>query len=729
MAYTLVIAEKPAAAQKIAEALADGTVSTIGGAVKAYKCKHGGKELVVAPAVGHLFHLTEEKKGPWTYPVFSVAWTPIHKSQGSAWQKKYYDGLAKLAKGAEGFVSACDFDIEGSTIAFNILQHICNTTKAKRMKFSTLTKAELREAYESASPELDFPQIEAGLARHTLDYFWGINTSRALTLALKAAGTYKILSAGRVQGPALALIAEREKAIAAFQPTPYWELALAGTLNGEAIAALHEHGRFLEQAAAAGAQERAKGPAEVAEVTSKRVTIPPPPAFDLTTLQREAYAFFSLSPKQTLDIAQKLYEAALISYPRTASQQLPERIGYAGILEGLARQKRYEPLCDDLLKSRDAGSETAEKPASKLPPLAPVQGPKTDPAHPAIYPTGAKPQGLSDLEARLYDLIARRFLAAFAPPAVREALRIVIAAGPERFLASGARTVAAEWLRFAGPFAKLKEQPLPPAKDGDPVAVASIDLLSKQTQPPPRFTQASLLKELEKRNLGTKATRATILETLYDRGYVKERSLQLTELGKSVAHALEQFCPEVLAEELTRQFEQQLDAIQSGDAQREAVVQEARAVLTRILAHFKSNERSIGTALLSGVRAAYASESQVGPCPSCGKTLLIRRSKFGKQFIGCSGYPACTQTFSLPQKGRLGLLDSACGQTAAPQAPPAREGYPPKPAPLGFPGPCPLRLVQVRQPRKRPWQLCILHGFARPSRSAPAPAAESPEAE
>ncbi len=710
MAYTLIIAEKPAAAQKIAEALADGPVSTIGGAVKAYRCKHAGAELVVAPAVGHLFHLTEEKKGAWTYPIFAVAWTPIHKSPGNSWQKKYYDGLAKLAKGADGFVSACDFDIEGSTIAYNVLTNICGTDKAKRMRFSTLTKAELREAYENALPELDFPQIEAGLARHTLDYFWGINTSRALTLALKSAGTYKILSAGRVQGPALALIAEREKAIAAFQPTPYWELALAGALNEEPISALHEQGRFLEQAAAAGAQARAKAAKrpEVAEVTSKRITIPPPPAFDLTTLQREAYAFFSLSPKQTLDIAQRLYEAALISYPRTASQQLPERIGYPAILEGLARQKKYEALCAALSQ-----------------PLKPVQGPKTDPAHPAIYPTGAKPHELTDLEARVYDLIARRFLAAFAQPAVREALRIVIAAGSERFHASGARTVAAEWLRFAGPFAKLKEQPLPKATKGDPVAVSSIDLLSKQTQPPPRFTQASLLKELEKRNLGTKATRATILETLYDRGYVKERSLTLTELGKSVSQALEQFCPEILAEELTRQFEQQLEAIQTGDAQRAIVVQDARAVLTRILTHFKSNEQSIGTALLSGVRAAYAAESQIGPCPSCGKTLLIRRSKFGKQFVGCAGYPSCTQTFSLPQKGRLNLLDSACGQTGQPEPRPVPAGAVPKEQP-GFSSPCPLRLVQVRQPQKRPWQLCILHGFARAAR-APAPAPAEPE--
>lgn len=710
--YTLIIAEKPAAAEKIAEALADGPVSVLSGAVKAYRCKHGSQVLVVAPAVGHLFHLTEAKKGAWTYPVFSTAWTPSYSVKGGAWQKKYHDGLARLAKGASAFVSACDYDIEGSTIAYNVLVNICHTDRARRMRFSTLTKAELRDAYESALPTLDFPQIEAGLARHTLDYFWGVNASRALTLALKAAGRYKVLSTGRVQGPALALIAEREREISSFVPVPYWELGLEGAVNGQPLLALHEHGRFLERSEAERAQSNAsKSAPRVLSVVARRATIPPPPAFDLTTLQREAYALFSLSPKQTLDIAQRLYEAALISYPRTSSQQLPERIGYQAILDGLARQKRYETLCDSLKA-----------------PLKPVQGPKTDPAHPAIFPTGAKPQELTDLEARLYDLIARRFLAAFAPPALRENATITIAAGDERFAATGARTIDPQWLRFAGPFAKLKEQPLPPAKEGDAVSASSFPLASKHTQPPNRYTQASLLKELEQRNLGTKATRAAILETLYDRGYVKDRSLQLTELGKSVSSALATYCPEVLAEELTRQFEQQLEAIQAGSAERSAVVADAQEALTRILGRFKAHEKDIGTALLDGVRAAYAAETQVGPCPRCGALLLIRRSKFGKHFVGCSGYPACTQTFSLPQKGFVSLLDQPCNRTDAPQAMPQKEGYPAKPAPPGFPGPCPLRVVSVRLPRRRPWQLCILHGFAQRSpRAAPEEAAARAE--
>jgi DNA topoisomerase I len=493
MPYTLIITEKPSAAAKIAYALSEGGMKKAPGkgGVTYYRLNRGGKELVVAPAVGHLYALFEKKSsGTWRYPSFDVEWRPTYLNRGSYWAKKYFENMESLAKKAGAFISATDYDREGSVIAYNILRFICGAKDGKRMKFSTLTGPELIEAYEKASEHLDFPQIEAGLARHVLDWLWGINTSRALTLALRAAGGYEVLSTGRVQGPTLKILEAREKEIRAFKPEPYWELELDGSLNGEGITALHERGKFWKKKEAEEAFQRCDGrPATAENVQKEEYQQYPPVPFDLTTLQREAYNNFKFSPKQTLDYAQALYEKALISYPRTSSQKLPPKIGYRKIIEQLGSQPGYRGSCEKLLvKSR----------------LWPREGKKEDPAHPAIYPTGSKPVGATEQQRKVYDLIVKRFLAAFADPAVRESLKITILAGPERFMAEGVRTLQANWMDFYKPYCRFKEMILPEAKKGDAVVVKEMRILGKETQPPKRFTQATILKEMEKLNLGTK---------------------------------------------------------------------------------------------------------------------------------------------------------------------------------------------------------------------------------
>ena len=676
MSYILIISEKPSAAKKIAESLAEGEVKELAknGSIF-YKITRGGKEIVVAPAAGHLFVLTEKKSGiEWTYPVFNIDWVPIFQAnKKNTWSQRYFDNIQSLVKDASSVISATDYDIEGSVIAWNIIRFLCKKTDGKRMKFSTLTKSDLVEAYENATPHLDFPQIEAGLARHYLDYFWGINISRALTLALRAGGGYQTLSTGRVQGPTLEILEKKQKEVESFKPTPFWEIEVRLNAPPEFFA-YHTTDKFWKKEGADSVFKKIKDAkkAIVLETEKKETKLNPPFPFDLTTLQREAYNIFSFSPKQTLDIAQALYEIGAISYPRTSSQKLPAKIGYINIIKTFAKKIQYSKLCEKLLSKKN---------------LKPNEGPKDDPAHPSIFPTQDIPsiKQLTPQQAKLYDLIVKRFFSTFADPAVRESVIVKLDVNKEIFIASGIRTVEDNWIEFYKPYAKFKEQLLPPLKKGDKADIKKAELLEKETQPPNRFTQGTILKELEDLQIGTKSTRALILQTLYDRGYIKEKTILVTKLGDAVIKALEKYCPDIVSVDLTREFESGMEAIQEEKKTKEAVIEAAEETLKKILKSFKQNEKKIGEELIQGIREVMREESTVGKC-ECGGDLIIRMSKEKKRFIGCTGYPNCTKTFSLPHQGNLQMLSETCKK-------------------------CGLKIVSVKAFKKRPWKLCVRDGF------------------
>ena len=207
MSYTLIVAEKPAAAEKIAYALGKKVSEKKVGKVRYYETSVNGDELVVAPAVGHLFGLAPKEKAR-KYPIFDLEWKPLYLTNKKAdFSKAYADNIEKLAKKADKFIIATDYDNEGEVIGLNILRFLCKKDDAKRMKFSTLTASDLREAYDNILPSLAWGQAEAGEARHYLDWIWGINLSQAAMQALlKVSKFRKILSIGRVQGPSLALL-------------------------------------------------------------------------------------------------------------------------------------------------------------------------------------------------------------------------------------------------------------------------------------------------------------------------------------------------------------------------------------------------------------------------------------------------------------------------------------------------------------------------------------------
>ena len=668
----LIITEKPKSALKIAQALADKTPKkeTYMKSIPFYRLKHNNKDIIVGCAVGHLYGLAEKDKAGWIYPVFDIEWKPIFEAHKTAsFSKKYINALKKLAKEADEFTVACDYDIEGETIGLNIIRYIAKKKDANRMKFSTLTKDELIEAYEHKSEHLDWGQAKAGETRHFLDFYYGINLSRALTSSIKTAGSFKVMSTGRVQGPALKLLAEREKEIRAFVPEPFWQIELIAEEKKKLITAMHETDKFWKKGEADKIYKKIKSEkkANIFSIKKNKFKQTPPHPFDLTSLQVEAYKLFGISPKETLAIAQELYTSGIISYPRTSSQQLPPSIKYEKILNLLSKQINYHSLIQDLIKK----------------PLKPNNGKKTDPAHPAIYPTGESPKSIDDRSMKIYDLIVKRTLATFADEAERETMEIKIDCKKENFVAKGTRTTIDGWHKFYQPYVKLKEEEFPELKEGKQIKIKEINLHDKETQPPKRYHQASIIRELEKRNLGTKATRAHIVDTLAQRGYITGKALEVTELGMTLINTLEKYSPDILDEELTRQFELEMEKIRQGKAKEDNILKKAKDVLMKTIAKFKKHEKDVGTKLLEAKRESQRVAETLGPCPKCGHDLKILSSKkTRKKFVACTAYPECTQTYSLPQGALIIKTEKICDK-------------------------CKTPIIKVIRRGKRPFEMCL----------------------
>jgi len=666
MTYILGISEKPQASLKIATALADTIpIKKTVNKVAYYELTHKGKKIVIVSAVGHLYTLyKKEKKGG--YPNFNVDWFPSHQvNKSSAFTKKYLDLIIKLSKNASEFYILTDKDIEGELLGFNILKFACNQKDAKRMEFSTLTKAELINSFENPKKHVDFPLIEAGQVRHKLDYFYGINISNALTTSIKAAnGMYKQMSSGRVQGPTLKLIVKREEEISAFKPETYWEIFLQGILNSKPIKAKHQKDRFTKKEDITKILTKTKNKKAIVEkVTKKEVKVEPPVPFDLTTLQIEAYRTLRVSPKETSNLAQDLYTSGLISYPRTSSQKLPDSIGYDEIFKKLSKQKTYTKLCETLIGKK----------------LKPKEGKKIDPAHPAIYPTG-EASAITGKKARLYDLIVRRFLSVFGEFAVKELTHIQIDVNTEKFVLSGSRVLKPGWQTYYGVYAEHKEEDLPETKKDDEVKKPKVSSEEKETQPPKRYTEASIIRLMESKGLGTKSTRASIVDKLSEIGYIKLKPIKATELGIKIIKTLEKYVPEIIDEKLTKQLEKDMELIREHKKKESVVLENAKKFLTKVFKTFKQHEVKIGEELLEAAK----DQNVVGTCPKCkkGSLRILYSKKTRKRFCSCDRYPKCKNIYGIPQNGLVKPMEFVCKECGYPQ-------------------------VLVIRAGKRPWQLCL----------------------
>jgi DNA topoisomerase-1 len=297
--------------------------------------------------------------------------------------------------------------------------------------------------------------------------------------------------------------------------------------------------------------------------------------------------------------------------------------------------------------------------------LIPNEGKKDDPAHPAVYPTGTLPKRqLDNRERKLFDLVVRRFLASFSRRAVKQSSKATVKVGNHRFLLRGSKLVDSGWVAIYKPYAKFEDIILPPLKVGQSVLVSEIKPERKFTQPPPHYNPSSLLRKMEDSEIGTKATRADIIETLYKRGYVTGQQINSTPLASRIIEILDKHCPKVVDVGFTRELEAKIENIERGSETREGVVAQTVDYLKPIIEILKVQEREIGhelTAILSEMREE--STVLITPCPQCGSRLKIAKNpRTKKRFIGCSGKwrNNCNYSLPLPQLGTISLLEKSC---------------------------------------------------------------------
>ncbi|MEM4657258.1 MAG: DNA topoisomerase I [Candidatus Methanosuratincola sp.] len=657
MAHHLLVCEKPSAAKKIAYALGGRGVGRIGRGLPFYRFQKGGDTVTVVSALGHLYIPVQQCKG-WSFPVFNLVWKPASGRRA----KLFLEEIARLAREADSFISACDYDTEGSLIAFMILRNACGgaDAKARRMKFSSLTRDELLRAYESTS-ELDMPVINAGMARHEIDWIFGVNVSRAMMDAYSCnTGNFEVLSAGRVQSPTLEALCRREDEIDLHVPDPYWTAGaeIRFPSSGETAKAEYSRNPILNKAEGEALKIRCAGsPGKVRRVEEAELTVPAPHPFDLGELQGEAYRVFGLQPWRTQKIAEGLYLEGLISYPRTSSQQLPPSIGFRGILTELGANEAYKESVSAILNYADSGRG-----------LWPRQGKKSDPAHPAIHPTGIKPNRLGADARKVYDLIVKRFISTFGPPALKSSKTIEVELEQgDVFTIKGEAVSDPGWMEHYVPYVKISSSRLPEACEGDAARAENVRVEERFTDPPPRFNQSSLIKFMERNGLGTKSTRAEIISTLYRRGYISGSSIRVTGLGRGVIEMLRKRFPDLVSIGLTRDLEERMAGIEEGREDYSAVLIRGAEAVRDAFGHMISEFEAVGTEIATIVGEIKDQKNKIGMCPSCknGELKIVRSRKTGKRFVGCSNYgEGCSFSAPLPQKGTVkatGEVCRACG--------------------------------------------------------------------
>jgi DNA topoisomerase-1 len=653
--YTLVVCEKPDAARRIAHALGDPKDSRPSG-ISVFEVTNGGRPYKICTALGHLYGLVDTTRNRSVYPVLDLEWAPVVKNPKAA---KAIKVISELSKDASAFVHACDYDQEGEVIGHNILQYACGDKydMAQRAKFSTLTDNEIRESFDSLAKSIN-GLAEAGRSRHMLDFIYGVNLSRALARSLKTSSKYRNLSIGRVQGPTLAFAVDRELEIRLYVPDPYWTINIEFEKYSQAFSAHYDKPKVETLAEAQSIESTCVGrDGTVIDVSESRAMLRQPAPFNTGDLQREAYRLFKLGPGYTIAIAEKLYLQALISYPRTSSQKLPPSIGYSKIISSLSRIGSYGRLTSVLLsKGR----------------LAPNEGRVSDPAHPAIYPTGVPPrQKLIGLEFKVYVLIVKRFLATFGDPAISRHTDVTIEVNGHIFKAEGKTPVYEGWMVFYKPYVRLEQRDLPELHKDDVVKNLVVNTEDKFTQPPYRYNQASLLVKMEQEQIGTKATRADIIATLFKRSYVASGRgwIEVTDLGFAVIDSMRAFVPAIVSTGLTRSIEEQLELVEHGSADSVYVIEQAVDKLIESLASFREKEADIGTRIGDAASADSMRAGMIGPCPICknGQLRMIKSYKTKKRFVGCSNYSAgCKATAPLPQKGLIRTGGKACTECGWP---------------------------------------------------------------
>jgi len=644
--------------------------------------KYLGKDFVVKSSMGHIRDLPKNELGVDLEKDFQPRYVTI---LGKA---KVINELKKAAEGVPEIYLAPDPDREGEAIAWHIAQTLGEKGRRfRRVLLQEITPKGVKEAL-AQTVDLNRPRYESQQARRILDRLVGYQISPLLWVKVKTG-----LSAGRVQSVALRLICDREKAIMAFVPEEYWTLAACLDAKKPPVFAANlvkyrdkaikpgNVGQVEEiMVALEGADFR------VAQVAKKPQRRNPAPPFITSSLQMEANRKLRLSPQKAMRLAQRLYEGielgdegpvGLITYMRTDSTRVSaDALNAVRDFIGLTYGGDYLPKTPHRYKSPKGAQE----------------------AHEAIRPTevSRRPQDLKKFLSReelaLYDLIWRRFAASQMTPAVFQVTTVDVAAKDYLFRA------AASVMEFPGftilyqEFSEEEEKPekLPPVKAGDLLKLRDFDPQQHFTKPPPRYTEASLIKELEVQGIGRPSTYATILTNLQDRLYVfKEKTALIpTQLGMVVSDLLVANFPDVMDPRFTARMETDLDRIADGKVPWQQLMREFYGPFAQELTAAKGQ-----MARVKGAPTALK-------CPRCGKDLLARWGKTG-EFLGCSAFPDCSFTAELARdvQGRIVLPKTEAVPATAGEAATGPTA-PGKPVPAGLACPkCGKDLV-VRRGRK-----------------------------
>ena len=603
----LVLAEKPSVGRELARVL---------GCQQKQKGYFEGPRYIVTWALGHLVELAEPEDYDKKYSTWKLEDLPIiPKSmrlkviRQTSHQFRVVSSLAKRNDLNE-LIIATDAGREGELVARWIMELVRWQKPFRRLWISSQTDKAIQEGFANLRPGPAYDNLFASaVCRAEADWLIGLNVTRALTCKFNAQ-----LSAGRVQTPTLSAIVKREAEIRGFKPVDYWTVeADFGLFRGQWSKG--EENRFFERDKAEAICAKVQGKSgSITELKRREKTEPHPLAYDLTELQRDANKRYGFSAKQTSTLLQNLYEQhKLVTYPRTDSRYLPSDI-VSTLKERLAAIAvgPYAQLARPLMaKPLQPGKRVIDD--SKV----------TD--HHAIIPTGEKlylPKLTAD-EARLFDLIARRYIALFYPPCIFEEIAVTAQVEGEEFRAKGRAVKAAGW-KQAYDFEETEndaEQQLPQLEQGQKLLVRSCMALDRQTQPPARYTEASLLTVMEKHNLGTPATRADIIEKLLQTDSVERSGNWLLPTGKAT-QLLELVPEELRSPELTAKWERELEAIARGQGDKNRFLQGIRRQAQAMVQEVAGSEEVY--------KHHNATRSR---CPECGQFLLERKGKQGIMLV------------------------------------------------------------------------------------------------
>lgn len=576
-----------------------------------------------------------------------LAYAPIEKLPK---EKDIIRSLKNLAKKADEIIIATDFDREGELIgsdALNCMKEVNDTAPVFRARYSAITKDEIGHAFSNLV-ELDDDLAQAGESRQDIDLIWGAVLTRYLTI-VKFAGYGNVRSSGRVQTPTLALIVARERERMAFVPEDYWVIKGSFASGSDEFEASHATARFKAEDAAQAVMAHVEGATQgvVSAIDKRKRTVAAPVPFNTTSLMAAA-ASEGLSPARTMRIAESLYMDGFISYPRVDNTVYPESLDLEGTVRKLADVAVYRPYCQELLAKGK---------------LVATRGKKETTDHPPIHPTAAAdPDRLGAPEWKLYNLIARRFLATLSEAAVVEGTKVTIDVNVEPFAVKG-DVLVKPGFRAIYPYGLKKDEQLPALAEGQAVDFGGATCTKKQTEPPARYSQGKLIQEMEKLGLGTKATRHAIIERLYTVKYVQNDPIEPSQLGIAVCDALGKFAPQITSPDMTATLEEDMNRIAAGEKSRKDVVDLSRDILHDVLEELLPHSEEVKDALADAV----AADAYVGPCPKCGKDLQLRASsKTRSMFIGCAGWPDCDVTYPLP-KGKVEAVEEKCPTCGMPQ--------------------------------------------------------------